>query len=55
MQVKTRDYGGKLCLTVAGHALSSVAIGVIVVVVILVVIALLSFVACCCCRGCCCR
>ena len=49
MQVQTRDYDGKLCITVAGHALSGVAIAIIVVVVLLAVIALLSFVACCCC------
>ena len=35
VQVKTSDYDGKLCITVAGHALSGVAIAVIVVVVIL--------------------
>ena len=46
MQVQTRDYDGKMCLTVAGHALSGVAIAIIVVAVILALIALLSFVAC---------
>ena len=49
MQVKTSDYDGKLCITVAGHALSGVAIAVIVVVVILAIILFFSLIACCCC------
>ena len=49
VQVKTSDYDGKLCITVAGHALSGVAIAVIVVVVILAIILFFSLIACCCC------
>ena len=49
LQVKTSDYDGKLCITVAGHALSGVAIAVIVVVVILAIILFFSLIACCCC------
>ena len=48
-QVKLSDYNGKLCITVAGRALSGVAIAIIVVVVILAIILFFSLIACCCC------
>ena len=48
-QVKTRDYGGKLCLTVAGKTLSGVAIAIIVVVVLLALILFCTLICCCCC------
>lgn len=49
VQVKTRDYGGKLCLTVAGKTLSGVAIAIIVVVVLLALILFCGLICCCCC------
>ena len=51
-QVKTRDYDGKLCVTVAGRTLSKTAIAIIVVAVLLVLIGFCSILMCCCC---CCR
>ncbi|CAL8469869.1 g9411 [Coccomyxa elongata] len=49
INVKTRDYGGKLCLTVAGKTLSGVAIAIIVVVVLLALILFCGLICCCCC------
>ena len=51
-QVKTRDYDGKLCITVGGKTLSGWAIAIIVVGVLLAVALFCGILMCCCC---CCR
>jgi hypothetical protein len=47
--MKTRDYGGKLCITVAGKTLSGVAIAIIAVAALIALIVLCSLICCCCC------
>ena len=48
VQVSTRDYDGKLCVTVGGRTLSGVAIAIIVVSVIVGLIIFCGLVLCCC-------